>query len=385
MMRFNYAVLLIDGQVIASRATSKGWKIISPRQLPGDKGRSVCVIIGGAAIMGARVSLPAAREAEVRRAAPFAIEEEIASDIAETHFAIGPKLSETSERDIRVVSNSLMDRFSDALETHGLKNAPIICVADVLDDNTLLEAGGYVYGRLGRRTFSLDANLPADVFIAMTQGVDSLAVHGDTLAAKLGLSPAQRGARTNEELLVQIAQMDVPNRAVNLRQGAYSVTRSVSKRQLLDWRRSAALIGLAFVLWFANLVTGTRAIEARTGQVQAAANRLLSAEFPEAGGDYNRVLDLYKVGVGDGVQPLPSVVDVTALLYKSVDEIDTAEIRSFRYDAKRNEAICVISAQDFGALEVLSDLLTKGGLVVSGGDARQDRGAVVGEFKLGAS
>ena len=120
-MRFNYAVLLHEDQLIAARSTSKGWKVINPRQLPSDKGRAVCVFIGGNGVIGTRVSLPVAREAEIRRAAPFAVEEELAADIADTHFALGARKDGSAERDVRIVSKEEMQAWTDVLQAHGLK------------------------------------------------------------------------------------------------------------------------------------------------------------------------------------------------------------------------------------------------------------------------
>lgn len=385
MMRFNYAVLLNGEQLIACRATSKGWRIINPRQLPGDKGRSVCAFIGGGGITGLRVPLPAAREAEVRRAVPFAVEEELATDLSENHFAIGPKREEGTDRDIQIASKGEMEEWTQTLEKYGLKNSAMFSVAAAISENTLLEVGSQIYGRINHRTFCLDANLPADVFVAMGQDIEGLQIHGDRLASYFGRQPNYSGLKTSEDLLLWIAESQLSEYAVNLRQGPFSIKRTVSKQQLLDWRRTAALIGLACCVWFVNLLSGTRAIEARTVKLQTTMNQILGSEFPEANGNYNQVLDIYQNGVAQGAAPLPSVVDVTALLYKAVEQVDQAQIRSFRYDAKRREAICVVSAKNFGALEVFSEALRKGGLSVSGGDARQDRSGVVGEFKLGAS
>ena len=249
----------------------------------------------------------------------------------------------------------------------------------------MLEAGMSVYGRLGSRTFCLDSDLPADVFVAMTQGIDGIQLYGERLGPYIEHELAGRGVTTAEDLLLLIAEMQLTEDAVNLRQGSFSIKRTVSKQQLLDWRRTAALVAITSGLWFANLLSGTMAIDARADKVQASMNQILSSEFPEADGNYNRVLALYDGASVQAAQPLPSVVDVTALLYKAVDEVEAAQIRSFRYDAKRREAICVVSADNFAALESFSDSLQKGGLNVSSGDARQDRNGVVGEFKLGAS
>lgn len=384
-MRFSYTVLLLGEQLVAAKATSKGWKVIKPHQLPNDKGRGVCVFVGGAGVSGMGVTLPAAREAEVRRAAPFAIEEELATDVADTHFAIGSKQNDSPIRDIRVASKSDMQSWADTLQTYGLRNSPIVFLSDALPPNTLLEAGAHIYGRLGDRPFCLDSDLPPDVFVAMAQGIDDVQLYGNRLSSALEIEPAGQGVMSAEELLLFISEMHSGDDLVNLRQGAFSAKHNISKRQLLSWRPTAALIAVAAVLWFSNLIAGTRAMESRADQLGATLNEILSSEFPEAEGNYNRVIALYQSNNLQSAQPLPSVVDVTALVYKAVGEVEDAQIRSFRYDFQRGEAICVVLADTFAALEVFSDSLRKGGLAVSSGDARQTRNGVVGEFKLGAS
>ena len=122
---FEYAIKRGDDWQIAQQDRFK---------LVGDD--HVTVLVPGTEIAIHRVLMPARSEKEAYRAAPFAIEDELAEPVETVHVAIGKpeKVGEQTYRDIHVCSRARMDEWVEQIKTAGLKRAMLVAEQSVLLD-----------------------------------------------------------------------------------------------------------------------------------------------------------------------------------------------------------------------------------------------------------
>ena len=72
------------------------------------------VILPAAEVTLAEPDLPPAGAARIAQAVPFALEEQLASDLENLHFAVGARNPAASATPVAIVSRSLLDRWQAA-------------------------------------------------------------------------------------------------------------------------------------------------------------------------------------------------------------------------------------------------------------------------------
>src|SRR5690606_28376181 len=71
----------------------------------------VCVLVPGTDVLLAQPELPAKAGAKLQQIVPYALEEQLAEDIDNLHFAIGRRSGDSTTVPVAVVSQSLMDEW----------------------------------------------------------------------------------------------------------------------------------------------------------------------------------------------------------------------------------------------------------------------------------
>src|SRR3974390_2754720 len=74
-------------------------------------GRRVCVLVGGADVVLADPAGPAKAGAKLQQLVPYALEEQLADDIEDLHFALGKRPSDSSRVPVAVVARALLDQW----------------------------------------------------------------------------------------------------------------------------------------------------------------------------------------------------------------------------------------------------------------------------------
>jgi type II secretory pathway component PulL len=96
---------------------------------PAAAGRRVCVLVPGTDVLMMEPELPTKAGAKLAQMVPYALEEQLAEDIDELHFAIGRRggadsLARGAPRDgrtpVAVVARALMDEWLSAVQAAGI-------------------------------------------------------------------------------------------------------------------------------------------------------------------------------------------------------------------------------------------------------------------------
>jgi general secretion pathway protein L len=248
--------LIIDGNGARSGPVVNG-PIADALSL--SQSRRTVIVLPAAEVTLAEPDLPPVRGASrIAQAVPFAIEEQLASDLENLHFAVGARNAAASATPVAIVARSVLDRWQAVWEAAGIHpdaayaesslipaapNATVL----VLDEDTLHVK------RPGAVAYALDAlTLATSLELALATAGDG----GEHVTFYAGTADYEANKDVIEALRERTATLQVkllPDgvlplfaaqlptaRAVNLLQGSYAPPSSFGS-QLRQWRLPAAL------------------------------------------------------------------------------------------------------------------------------------------------
>jgi general secretion pathway protein L len=257
------------------------------------QGRRVLLLLPGSEITIAEPELPLRGGARLAQAVPFALEEQLASDVETLHFAVGSRAAGAVGTPVAVVARNLFDRWQRECEAAGIH--PDAAYADAAavpvgaSGCTLLldEASLFVH-RANGLPYVLDAEPLQD---ALDLVLGAAGETGEHVTFYAGTADYERhrevieGMRTRtaslqvkllpEGPLPLLAAQTASGAGVNLLQGPYAPRSSLGTR-FRAWRLPAALAAAAALLFLAGqavtlwqLNRADRALQAQIDEVAA--------------------------------------------------------------------------------------------------------------------
>lgn len=249
--------------VVDPRGTPTGPPQSGPLSLATPRGstRRICVLVPGTDVLLAEPELPTKAGTKLQQLAPYALEEQLADDIDDLHFAIGKRPADSTKTPVAVVTRALMDQWVGSLKQHGLDPDVMYADSDLLPQNpgqsvALLEEDVVVVRPPG----GLPVTLPADALheaLEMAQSSNPEGGAGRGLVLYTG-APEWHEHSTQVEALrerfdgikiqlltngpLALYAQQLPNAtSTNLLQGAYTPTtsRAIGIRA---WRVAAMLL-----------------------------------------------------------------------------------------------------------------------------------------------
>ena len=213
--------------------------------------RRAVVLAPAAEVSLVEARVPGRNRQRVLRAIPYALEEQLATDVEELHFALGPA-GEGEQYPVAVVERSVMDAWTALLRENGIQAEQLIPETLALPSDpgwSLMVDGETVLVRSGDYAgFAADTdNLPVlfSLFQARQQAPDAARVFGSTVF-DLGAVDIELVDDRLQPLEV-LARGWAQGPAINLLQGAYS-RREEWGRLLRPWKTSAALLLAGLIL-----------------------------------------------------------------------------------------------------------------------------------------
>ena len=98
-------------------------------------GRRICVLVPGTDVLLTEPEVPMKAGTKLQQVVPFALEEQLADDIDDLHFAIGKRAADSSRTPVAVVRRSLMDEWLTLLKSNGLEPEALYTESDLLPEN----------------------------------------------------------------------------------------------------------------------------------------------------------------------------------------------------------------------------------------------------------
>jgi len=266
---------------------------------PAAAGRRVIALAPARAVLRTAVSLPLRSQARIRQALPYALEEQLAEDVEQLHFAAGRGPSPGTVA-AAVVRHERLQDWLAALRGAGLEAQAMYAESDGLDalpgTAVLLLEPQQLILRDGDGQLSVGDpdNLEPllQLWLAALQDASPphlLAYLADELADTVpetlqSLRPRLASLeikRLPDGPLPRLAANVVVNGGVNLLQGVYA-RRSELGRYWPAWRLAAGLLLALAVAATMSTALEVRRKEARAAQLQAAIEQAFRYTFPDA-------------------------------------------------------------------------------------------------------
>ncbi|VAW78703.1 hypothetical protein MNBD_GAMMA15-2316 [hydrothermal vent metagenome] len=246
----------------------------------------VVVIVPGEEVLLSEVRVPGRNRQRVLRAIPFALEEQLASDVELLHFAIGAA-QEDEHYPVAVVDRSRMDGWAELLAEHNIvanQWLPEALALPQTDDGwSLMIDGSTVLVRTGLCAgFSADLDtFPAlvSLFSAREQLPEKACLFGSSILDVEGLdvSVADQELQALEILGRGLAQ----GLSLDLLQGDYSRSEEWGK-MLRPWKMTAALLVAGLVLTITATGLNYFSLSKQHDQLTAEIESVYREAFPQA-------------------------------------------------------------------------------------------------------
>jgi general secretion pathway protein L len=98
-------------------------------------GRRICVLVPGTDVLLAEPEVPMKAGTKLQQVVPYALEEQLADDIDDLHFAIGKRAADSQRTPVAVIRRSLMDEWLTSLQSSGLEPEAMYTESDLLPQN----------------------------------------------------------------------------------------------------------------------------------------------------------------------------------------------------------------------------------------------------------
>lgn len=340
------------------------------------QGRRVVLLLPATEVALAEPELPLRGGPKLAQAVPFALEEQLASDVEALHFAVGHRQGSAIGTPVAVLARPLLERWHEACEAGGIRVDAAYSDAAALPASPnactlLLDEGVLFVRRPDSVPYALDAEPVAaalDLAFSAAHGAAEHVVFYATPAdyerhreAIEGLRP--RTATMQVKLLPEgplpllAAQAVSGPPAVNLLQGPFA-PRSSMAAQLKAWRVPAVLAAAVALLFAATQALAIWQLSRAEKKLDAQIKEVFAAALP---GQPLKDARAQMQGVlGSGGSGQGALLPAMSVLAQALVQSPKARIESLSY---RGDALDLrIVAPDVEALDAIKQALNRGGV-----------------------
>ena len=317
--------LVVDARGAPLSPPQSGPLALAAARVPG---RRVCVLVGGADVLLAEPEVPVKAGAKLQQLVPYALEEHLAEDIEDLHFAVGKRSAESNRVPVAVVTRALLDEWLSIVRGGGIEPDAVYADSELLPQNpgqavALLEADTVSVRPPGGAPVTLPADALSEALEIARGGAEVSGTGGRGLILYTGApewhqhSAQVEAARPYfDGIRVQLlaggplalfAQQLPSADAINLLQGAYA---PVSSRGVgfKAWRVAAILLAGLIGLHVAGKATELQLLKRHERQLDASIrDTFRSSMHTEASAPEARRLMERRIaggrGAGEGLLP----------------------------------------------------------------------------------
>jgi general secretion pathway protein L len=341
-------------------------------------GRRVCVVVPGAEVLLAEPEVPVKAGAKLQQLIPYALEEHLADNIEDLHFAIGKRSADSMRTPVAVVARSLLDDWLATLRGAGIEPEALYADSDLLPQNpgqavALLEEDAVFVRPPGGSPVTLPADALAEALEIAQSGADTTATGARGLILYTGAAEWQRhsglveAARPHfDGIKVQLltggplalfAQQLPQTSAINLLQGSYAPN-AARATGLRAWRVAAMLLGALLLLHVAGKAAELSILKKREHQLDASIRDTFHSAMPGvvSAQDARHVMEQRLTaarGAGSGLLP------ALQALAQARDAAPGTDLQSINFHGGALEL--KLSAPDAASLDKLSQSLKSSG------------------------
>ncbi|MEC8449804.1 type II secretion system protein GspL [Alteromonas macleodii] len=371
-----------EDEIIASGELPNAEALSSLTERAGQ--RSVIALAPSSEILLKWVELPPKAGRKIISAIPFMLEDELATDISQQFFAIGPKRGD--EQAVAVVSHEKMELWQSWLSEAGLfcdTIIPDVLAVPVTENGwSVLTLGEQLLVR--QDTFKGvqgEATWLLPTLVHFTAQQESPITITNYAGIDLSTLPNIEEAQAPLELPMQVLAKEAMQSGFNLCQGDYKVKRKRSG-VLNQWRVAAVLAVLALCTSLIDKGFSLYQLKAQNQALSSEINTAVKAGFPNIGTYRNVRLklqsELAKLEQGGGSASMLIMLDQLAPAFSATD----VKPQTLRFDATRTEIRIQAQGKNFEALEQFKRTAENAGFVVEQGAINNRDNGVVGTVSV---
>jgi general secretion pathway protein L len=253
------------------------------------KGCQVILIVPGDQALLSQANVPAKRSSQLRKAIPFALEDELAADVNELHFAIGPRQGDLTP--VAIVDRRLMDAWVGLCHAHGLYPQVILPETLLLPFeeghwSVLLEPDQAII-RTGRFSgFACERALLDPLLqgaleqLPAPESVRVWLCNGQQARITLPKEgPQVQPFNCGEGSLPLLANNWTVHQGINLQQGEYSNRPDIANK-LRPWRWAAIFLSIWIALGFTKLLIERQQLLGQQADLNKQIEQIFRSTFP---------------------------------------------------------------------------------------------------------
>ena len=396
-------------------------------------GCRVVILVSGVEVVLTDVALPGMNRQKLLKAIPFALEEQLASDVDDNHFAVGERQQGEDKVNVAIVERNIIEMWLQGLKDVGIQ--PDVLTTEVLsvphaDDtwtlllksadkqskskailrnnvqsgialdlanvepllNSMLESTSE--GRRPARlkvitcdSASSDAEVSPDDQQATPRRVSAqmsaIAAQLEAVGSKFGIDVEVEHAE--QSFLMYLANQFEESKSINLLQGDYS-RREQLEKLLRPWLPAASIAVIWLLLHFGLMVFDYQKLASKDRELRAKVTQIFREAFPDAKNIVDPKLQMEQK-LAELRQQANQSADMFVLLSRAGDvlgDTDSLLIRTMRF---KDETLDLdVDISDLQALDQLKVRLTnEANLVVDIQSASSKKGKVESRVQLKAA
>lgn len=321
--------------------------------------RAVDVLVPASSVTLTAVDLPEKGQRQAIKALPFMLEENLAQDVDELHFVVGPRQGDTLS--IAVVAHEQMQNWVEWLAEAGLKAKCIVpdCLALPLAecDWAAITFGQDILLRTGEGSGIslskdwLDVALPQ--LLADNTGTTTVAGY-----TELALTGAEVKAQPLDLPMLVLAR-GILNAPMNLLSGVYQPKREYGKHLSL-WRNAAIVFAVVVVLALVNKGLNIHQMNTKADAVKAQSEQIYKQVIPGS----SRVVNLRaqmesyvrKMQGGGSGSEFFAMLEGTKTAFSQVTDLKPT---SLRFDSSRSEIRMQVKAKSYDQIEKFKEIISR--------------------------
>lgn len=273
--------------------------------------RRVCVLVPAAEVLLTEAEVPVRSGARVQQVVPFALEEQLAEDVENLHFAVGRRPAQAPHTPVAVVSKASMEGWLAELREAGITPEALYPESELLPSNPgqavgLLDADSVIVRRPGHQPVTMPIDALSEALALIRPAADAMIAadhRGQGLLLYTGAEEWHRHSAAVEQIrdrfdgvrvqlltdgpLALLAQRlpAAAASAINLLQGRYAPKTSQGTDSRV-WRIAALLLVALIVLHAGGSVAQLVAVDHAERRVDGAIVETFRAAMP---GEHNAI------------------------------------------------------------------------------------------------
>lgn len=353
------------------------------------------LVVSGRDVFTGEADILARSDKEMRTAALFQLEDDLAEPPSDLHVAIGAKSTgATNRRKVAVASLKQMESWIDRLAAADLPSGlqpRIVADTSLLDargEPVLFDGGGQVLLYTGQTNCAVDADIASELIPALLQDDDIAELdylHDGGQQFQAGVPGVTLRPLGHEAYPDFLAGLLAPGVGLNLRQGNFRGQSDLDLGFAQRWIGSLAIAAIVFTLWLSYLGLSAQRLNSETDRLYQTAVRAYQSLYP----DEARVVDphgqtMTKLSGLSGSDTNTGVSGLLSTFYKGLEQVEGVELVDISYNQQTGRLSTKLKFASYEARDQLKQVMEGLGLSIDLPGVTQADSFLIGQAVLEA-